>query len=275
MKKLVVLIATLTVAFLSAVVVTAVPAGAVVKQATRAYVGSARFGSAVHISGLVNVSNPRGLVRSPGRVVRVQRFSSGSWHTILWRVSNSAGRIYVGFIQPQSVRYRISVSGTSAALSANSAATLVRAAASSASGTVIHNAYTTGYGWPDNSPPGTIVSGRGRAGGIGTFANPITIAVGYRGAVPDYPYGTRFYIPNVRRYFVVQDTCAECHATPRGSSTWVDMWSGGNGSNNARVLACESAITGNHTIIRNPDAHRPVVRGALFNGFTCTRQFGG
>jgi len=274
-KKLLVLIATLTAAFASAVVVTAVPAGAVVKQTTRAYVGSARFGTAVHISGLVNVSNSRGMVRSPGRAVHIQRFNGGRWHTILGRVSNSAGRIYVGFFQPYSYRYRISVSGTGAALSANSAATLVRSAGSSGYGTVIRNAYITGYGWPDNSPPGSIVSGSGRAGGTGTFANPITIAVGYRGAVPDYPYGTRFYVPNVRRYFVVQDTCAECHATPRGASTWVDLWTGGNGSNNARVLACESAVTGNHTIIRNPDAHRAVVPGALFNGTTCTRQFGG
>ena len=154
MKKLFVLIATLTAGFMSAVVVTAVPAGAVVKHTTRAYVGSARYGTAVHISGLVNINNSFGLVRSPGRAVHVQRYNGGSWHTILWRVSNSAGRITVGFTQPQSYRYRISVSGTSAALSANSAATLVRAAASSASGTVIHNAYTTGYGWPDNFPAG-------------------------------------------------------------------------------------------------------------------------
>jgi hypothetical protein len=101
------------------------------------------------------------------------------------------------------------------------------------------------------------------------------LRIGYVGSVPDYPYGTKFYIPNVRRYFVVQDTCAECHVTPSGSSTWVDMWTGGNGTNNAGVLACEDAVTGNHTIIRNPDANRAVVPGALYQGTTCTAQFGG
>jgi hypothetical protein len=151
----------------------------------------------------------------------------------------------------------------------------VSAITPSSSGQVVTNAYTTGYGWPDNSPPGAVVSGpAGTAGGIGTFADPITIAVGYVGNVPDYPYGTRFYIPNVRRYFIVEDTCAECHSTPSGASVWVDMWTGGNGSDDSGILACEGELTGNHTIIRNPDAHRAVVQGALYSGTTCTAQFG-
>jgi hypothetical protein len=55
------------------------------------------------------------------------------------------------------------------------------------------------------------------------------------------------------------------------------MWVGGNGTNNAGVLACENTLTGNHTIIVSPDANRPVVSGALFNGTTgtCAAQYGG
>jgi len=143
------------------------------------------------------------------------------------------------------------------------------------SGRVIANAYVSGYGWPDNSPPGAVVSGSGTAGGTGTFANPITVAVGYVGSKPDFAYGTKFYVPNVRRYFVVEDTCADCHTTPTGSSVWVDLWTGGNGSNNAAVLACENAITGSHTIVLNPDAGRPVLPGALDGAAGCTAQFGG
>jgi hypothetical protein len=147
-------------------------------------------------------------------------------------------------------------------------------------GTVMSNAFVTGYGWPDNDPPGTAISSPSihtGAGGTGTYADPITIAVGFVGSTKDYATGTRFYIPNVRRYFIVEDSCAACHNTPSGSSTWVDMWVGGNGSDNSGVLACENALTGNHTIIRNPDANRVVVPGALFNGTTktCTAQFGG
>jgi hypothetical protein len=124
---------------------------------------------------------------------------------------------------------------------------------------------------------------------VGTFADPITLAVGATGNnVLDYPAGTKFYIPNVRKYFIVEDECGDgptpasvpCHnlsQAPAGSSVWVDMWAGGDGSNDAAVLACEDTITGNHTIILNPDPNRVVVAGSLFNGTTgiCTAQFGG
>ena len=159
-------------------------------------------------------------------------------------------------------------------------------------GTAIANAYVTAYGWPDNTPAGCAVSNpviHTCAGGVGTFADPITLAVGATGNnVLDYPAGTKFYIPNVRRYFIVEDECGDgpspqsvgCHnlsQAPASTSIWVDMWAGGDGSNNAAVLACEDTITANHTIIVNPDANRAVVAGSLFNGTTgtCTAQFGG
>jgi hypothetical protein len=140
-------------------------------------------------------------------------------------------------------------------------------------GTTI-TAFTTGYGWPDNSPPGSAVTGpNGNAGGTGTYADPITLAVGYVGGTPDVPFGTRFYIPNVRRYFAVEDTCAACNQTPSGVSIWVDMWVGGNGGNDAGVLACEDALTAHHTIIRDPPVNLPVVAGPLY-GTACTAQYG-
>jgi hypothetical protein len=166
---------------------------------------------------------------------------------------------------------------------------------SGSSGTVIANAYVTAYGWPDNTPAGCAISSpviHGCAGGAGTFADPITLAVGHSLAsgvdVLDYTAGTKFYIPNVRRYFIVEDACGNgstpqngpCHSVstaPQGTSVWVDMWIGGNGSDNTAVLACEDAVTANHTIILNPDANRVVVSGAVFSDTTgkCTAQFGG
>jgi hypothetical protein len=281
MKKLLVLSATLaalltTALLTTALLTTALPAGAVVKDTTWTSVASSRSGNAVFINGIITKNSSAGVVRSAGRLVYLQRKIGGVWQTMGSRISNVAGRLSVGFIQPRADQYQLIVTGTSTALSSRSAVTGVSAVITSSSSTVIANAYTTGYGWPDNSPPGAVVSGpAGAAGGTGTFTNPITVAVGYVGSVPDYPYGTKFYIPNVRKYFVVQDTCDECHSTPSGSSTWVDMWTGGNGSNNAGILACENAFTGNHAIIRNPDAHRAVVPGALYSGTTCATQFGG
>lgn len=142
-------------------------------------------------------------------------------------------------------------------------------------GTAI-SAYITAYGWPDNDPPGTAIANpviHNGAGGVGTFADPITLAVTSR----VYAAGTKFYIPNVRRYFIVEDTCASCGNVPSGASVWVDMWAGGNGRDDSGVLACENAVTGNFTIIRDPDANRPVVAGSLYNSAnnTCTAQFGG
>jgi hypothetical protein len=156
-------------------------------------------------------------------------------------------------------------------------------------------AFVTAYGWPDNTPAGCAISNpviHSCAGGVGTFADPISIAVGHSLAsgldVLDYAAGTKFYIPNVRRYFIAEDTCGDgstpqngpCHSitqAPSGTSVWVDMWAGGTNSNTSATLACEDVITGTHTIILNPDANRTVVSGALFNSSsnTCTAQFGG
>jgi len=144
------------------------------------------------------------------------------------------------------------------------------------SGEIYLTAYTTSYAAGDNDPAGSIItyiSGiEGSAGGTGTYQAPITLAVGYVGEKPDIPAGTKFYIPNVRRYFIVADTCAECHQTPKGVQVWVDMYAGDYSGKG--VLACEDTITGNYTIIENPSPTYAVVPGSLFNGTSCTAQYG-
>ena len=151
-------------------------------------------------------------------------------------------------------------------------------------------AYVTGYGWPDNTPPGNATSaptGNGAAGGTGTYANPITMAAGFTPyPCPDpcnagnialvWPAGTIFYVPNVRRYFVIADECAECYAYPSGTQTWVDLWVGGDNSSNSNdVETCESTITGNFDIIKNPPSTYEVVTGPLYSDTSgCTEQYG-
>lgn len=106
--------------------------------------------------------------------------------------------------------------------------------------------YTTAYDYWDNTPPGSAAISdpvlHHTAGGSGTYANPVTVAVGHSLAtghdVLDYRKGTRFYVPNVRRYFIVEDTCGDgpkpqngpCHRldtpgnrAPRGAKLWVDL----------------------------------------------------
>jgi hypothetical protein len=136
-------------------------------------------------------------------------------------------------------------------------------------------AFLTAYASGDNDPKGTTttyISGiEGNAGGTGTYQNPITMAVGYVGEKPDYPAGTKFYIPNLRRYFVVQDTCASCHKG-KGGLPWLDVYVGdysGPGS-----IQCEESITGNFKVIQNPISTYPVVPGSIYNGSKCSAQYG-
>jgi hypothetical protein len=162
----------------------------------------------------------------------------------------------------------------------------------------ITTAYTTAYTWFDNTPPGsgTICCPQlhPTAGGTGTYADPITIAVGHSTAtgvdVLDYPAGTRFYNYDVRRYFIVEDACGGssppqsggCHSlanAPAGATTWVDMWAGGTAADSqAAAQACASKLTDGdgalHTIVEYPPAGLPVVAGPLFQNGQCTALYG-
>ncbi len=141
-------------------------------------------------------------------------------------------------------------------------------------------AYVTSYGWPDNSPPGDAISNpviHQTAGGTGTYADPITLAVAYSGSTLEYAAGTSFYIPNVRRYFIVEDTCSGCYThTPSGDTAHVDMWVGGDASSSTSdVENCEDDLTGSFLIIENPADDYAVVPGSLFTDpDTCSAQYG-
>lgn len=105
------------------------------------------------------------------------------------------------------------------------------------------------------------------AGGTGTYADPVTIAVGHSRKtgqdVLDIPSCTRIYLPDVRRYFIVEDTCGDgpkpeegpCHAGAEkyGDATlWIDMWIGGKGESQSFVRNCARKATGVGTAIFNP-----------------------
>lgn len=157
------------------------------------------------------------------------------------------------------------------------------------------NAYTTAYTYWDNTPPGSAdISNpiiHQKAGGTGTYADPITLAVGHSiingNDILDYPAGTIFYIPNVRRYFIVEDTCGDgrtpqngpCHTGyPNGTTTWVDMWIDGQSGTSSSANACAEAVTDAngevHVIIENPASHYAVVPGPVFQNGSCTKQYG-
>ncbi|OHA18808.1 MAG: hypothetical protein A2664_04865 [Candidatus Taylorbacteria bacterium RIFCSPHIGHO2_01_FULL_46_22b] len=162
-------------------------------------------------------------------------------------------------------------------------------------GEIYLNAYTTAYTYYDNTPPGSADISHPiihqKAGGTGTYADPITIAVGHSiisgQDILDYPAGTKFYIPNVRRYFIVEDTCGDgntpqngpCHTGfPSGTTTWLDMWIDGQSGTNAQADNCASAVTDLngevHVAIKNPASNYRVVAGPVFQNGSCTQQYG-
>ncbi len=161
-------------------------------------------------------------------------------------------------------------------------------------------AYLTGYTWWDNTPQGTPVIAFSRswepravhevAGGVGTYEDPITLAVGHviedGVSTPDFEPGTIFYVPNVRRYFVVEDTCGDgatpqempCHnlqtAEP-GAEVWLDMWIGGSADDQRTIGdACMYTLTGIHLVIKDPLPTYLVDKGPLFYNGECAEQYG-
>lgn len=142
--------------------------------------------------------------------------------------------------------------------------------------------YTTAYTWFDNTPAGSATISHPvlhkSAGDTGTFEDPITIAVGHSLAsghdVLDFPAGTRIYLPDVRRYFIVEDTCGDgnepeggpCHqganANGTNSTIWIDMWIGGQGSSARAADDCASRVTDVNTAVFNPASDYAVAPGA-------------
>lgn len=141
--------------------------------------------------------------------------------------------------------------------------------------------YVTAYSWFDNTPAGSPTISHPvlhkTAGGTGTYEDPVTVAVGHSletgEDVLDIPAGTRIYVPSVRRYFIVEDTCGDgpspedgpCHSGAEefgDASLWIDLWIGGEGGSAALAHSCAKAITGVHTVILSPGGNYLVASGA-------------
>jgi hypothetical protein len=133
------------------------------------------------------------------------------------------------------------------------------------------NIWLTGYSWQDNTPPGSSVVGEPvlhqQAGGTGTVADPITVAVpGHQGAMAWQP-GTRFYLPTVKRYVIVEDSGAS--RAPAGTDTHLDMWIGGQDGTLAATNACEDSLTGRVAAELNPPNNLPVIVGPIYANQRC------
>lgn len=143
---------------------------------------------------------------------------------------------------------------------------------------VITTAYVTGYSYYDNTPPGSARIAypstlHDVAAGTGSYDDPITLAVGWdRAAGPQWPVGSRFYVPFLRKYVIVEDQCGDeaedgpCYQldeAAEGATTWIDVWVGGQGQSKRAADDCMGRITALHTVVYRPAKDYPVNRGDI------------
>jgi 3D (Asp-Asp-Asp) domain-containing protein len=124
----------------------------------------------------------------------------------------------------------------------------------------------TFYGAADNDPPGSREIAypgvlHGQAGGAGTFDDPITFAAQDGRFAP----GTKIYVPDVRRYFILEDSCASC------SGSHIDLWAGA--ATDRGIVRCEDSLTrqGSRPYQLNPPAGLAVSPGDLYQNGHCFR----
>ncbi|EXJ81106.1 hypothetical protein A1O3_07394 [Capronia epimyces CBS 606.96] len=132
----------------------------------------------------------------------------------------------------------------------------------------------TFYGYPDNAPPGagTAYNCGGRnfvAGGSGTHDDPLTIAT----APGELNQCEVIYVPYLKKYGRVEDSCAQCTDDWKSGKQHIDIWTGSNTVDGGQQqFNCEDALTPNaqQTIIRNPDFNLEVDNAALYDPNTGT-----
>ena len=128
--------------------------------------------------------------------------------------------------------------------------------------------YVTWYGWPDNDPAGTAIAYpksdgyptiHNGAGGIGTFDDPVTFAA----KSGKFPIGTKLYVSYIKKYVILEDTCASC------TGDWIDIWMESDGNNEDKVIDCEEHWTKRNVAIEvNPPTGREVSTAPIFNKAT-------
>jgi hypothetical protein len=125
----------------------------------------------------------------------------------------------------------------------------------------------TGYSFQDNQGGNNATIScpiiHKKAGGTGTYQDPITVASGGKsgGASADgIKCGDRFYLPAVQRYVIVEDT----GNTPNKSMPHLDMYVGDDPNK-----SCMNKISGTVTAIAHPPSGLPVLAGPIGSNGSC------
>ena len=136
------------------------------------------------------------------------------------------------------------------------------------------SSYVTFYGFDDNDDGhpthlGTGIISHATIHGfanedLGTYERPGTLATDASFLTP----GTKVYVPELERYYVMEDTCVECSEDWSQNKPHVDLYVAGTGH---QLAACEDRLTMDNTeIIIDPPSNLPVKAGSA-----CNAGFGG
>jgi hypothetical protein len=130
-----------------------------------------------------------------------------------------------------------------------------------------YSMYCTSYGWLDNSPPGNAIAYpqiHSGAGGTGTYSDPVTFATDENELAP----GTIVYIAYLKKYFIMEDDCAQCDTDWGSGERHIDLWAGGNSSSGQALINCEDSLTEQANVIVSPPSNESVDTTPLFNSST-------
>lgn len=131
------------------------------------------------------------------------------------------------------------------------------------------NVYITYYGFDDNDPPGRsiafpkneyLTTVHNQASGGGSYDDPVSIATS-----TDYlKYGTKIYIPYIKKYGIIEDYCASCDSDYKKGVKHIDIWAGGDGTKKSELIACEEKYTRESAeIIIDPPDGLAIVNGPV------------
>ena len=131
------------------------------------------------------------------------------------------------------------------------------------------SSYVTFYGFDDNDDGhpthlGTGIISNATIHGfanedLGTYERPGTLATDASFLTP----GTKVYVPELERYYVMEDTCVECSEDWSQNKPHVDLYVSGTGH---QLVACEDRLTMDNTeIIVDPPSNLPVKAGSACN----------
>jgi len=134
------------------------------------------------------------------------------------------------------------------------------------------SSYVTFYGFDDNDDGNPAHLGTGIISDasihgfanedLGTYERPGTLATDESFLAP----GTIVYVPALKRYYVLEDTCVECSEDWSQNKLHVDLYVSGTGP---ELAECEDRLTMESTkIIIDPPSDLPVKTGTACNDAT-------